>query len=131
LIITAGSKVWAGYFKEIPHPLYADLGELVTENMAEITGNVALYWQNIEYLDNLFRHLGHRVPLDSIEPKILNSAYANGQIEEVIDCYIHIAVEVIHTEYFTRRVAKGFHFYFCMPLIAMRVCGAISWLVLT
>lgn len=70
-------------------------------------GNVAPYWRNIEYLDNLFRHLGHRVPLASIEPKISNSVYANGQIEEAIGRYIHITVEGHKQRIFYEEGGKG------------------------
>jgi hypothetical protein len=43
LVITASFKVWAGFFKEIPEPIYADMNELVTEKREEMSGNVLLY----------------------------------------------------------------------------------------
>lgn len=93
LAITASSELRTGFFKEIPEPLHADMNELVTEQRAEMTGNVLLYWQNIEYLDNLFRHLGHRTPLTHLQDQMPAYGREHGHIEDAIGRHVHLKLD--------------------------------------
>jgi hypothetical protein len=69
------------------------MNELVTGKRAEMTGNVLLYWQNIEYLDNLFRRLGHRTPLTPLQGRMPMSRKENGHIEDTVGLYVHFDLD--------------------------------------
>jgi hypothetical protein len=117
LVITASFKVLAGFFKEVPEPMYADMNELVTEKRAEMSGNALLYWKNIEYLDNLFRHLGHRTPLTPLEDLMPLSQTENGHIEDVTGRYVHVKLNHHTYRIFYEESGSG------IPLVLLHVAS--------
>jgi hypothetical protein len=47
----------------------------------------------MEYLDNLFRHLGHRTHLTPLQDQMSASGRENGHIEDAIGRYVHLELD--------------------------------------
>lgn len=118
LVIAAGSEAWSDYLQEIPSTLHADLLEMFTEKRGEIKGMKVLFWQNLEFIDNLMRLLGHRVPLYSSEADHSATAEEHGTIDGAIGRYVHINIDGHTYRTFFEENGKG------IPLVLLHAANS-------
>jgi hypothetical protein len=91
--ISTSSKAWKGYLRENPPPEYSDLMKMVTEKVVALTGNILLYYQNVEFITGLMRYLGHRTIVTVQNGAKSHHIAAHGSIERTIGRYIYLEVE--------------------------------------